>query len=132
MAYAAGIVVTLLLSFFAVGRFVDYIEQQVRAQFNMDPQTVVRTRGDFELGILECVIFYASFAMGSAGLAAAWLGFKTAAKWKSWGLIADAQKENPQDPHDVSLRYRVFLIGTAANIVVGLAGFAVSAALGIR
>src|SRR5712691_5245156 len=72
----------------------------------------------FWLGLCEAVIFMAAFA-GAGAIGAAWLGFKVASKWKSWELIKDVRVRAESV---VSFGHRSFLLGTAGNIVIGLAG----------
>jgi hypothetical protein len=76
------------------------------------------------LGMFEAIIFLAAFA-GAGVMGAAWLGFKVASKWKSWALLPEKE-----DRAELTKQYRSFLLGTAGNLVIGLAAFAIGTALG--
>ena len=95
------------------------------------------TYGGRELGCAERVIFFASFWFDNGwALAASWLAFKVASKWNSWTQLGDVPKvpqamaeEHGEELGDLRARvYRVghanrrFVLGTALNIVCGLAG----------
>jgi hypothetical protein len=73
------------------------------------------------LGYLECALFFGSLVWaGGVALIAAWLVFKTAAKWKTWDSVGEVSLT------EIQTRYRVFLIGTAANMAAALGGVAVA------
>jgi len=86
-------------------------------------------------GVFECFIFFAAF-LGASAMGAAWLAFKVASKWKSWSLIADIKDPNDEvankvkNGEEVGRQYRSFLVGTAGNLVIGLAAAAIAFALG--
>jgi len=119
---ALGIIVTGVLSYYAVPLVVKYVEDRVREQMRDRNETVgPRLAGGDVLGYLECALFFGSLIWaGGVALIAAWLIFKTAAKWKAWELSAKLTLT------EVLARYRGFLVGTAANIVAALAGVAVA------
>lgn len=119
---ALGAIVTGTLSHYAVPWVVDYIDVQVRKQLRDRNESVQpRLPGGDVLGYLECALFFGSLVWaGGVVLIAAWLVFKTAAKWKTW----ESTKEVPLT--ETQARYRGFVIGTAANIVAALAGVAVA------
>lgn len=118
-----GIIVTAILSYGFVPRLLDYVEARIRKQFD-DNTERGRPRwaaGDI-LGYFECALFFVSFLWpGGVTLAAAWLLFKTAAKWKMW-------ETNRNDATNVegAVMYRLFLIGTAANLFAALIGAAIA------
>ena len=123
---ALGVLVTGALSYYAVTPLVKFVrDQAIRDQAQGQPETAsltVRqpTYGGDILGRLECAIFFASFIWaGAIALAPAWLVFKTAAKWKTW----DTSNVNAAE---IPVMYRMFLIGTAANIVAALIGAAIA------
>jgi len=67
-------------------------------------------------------------------LAAAWLGFKVAAKWHSWtqaSKLLDAGQVTDQAAllARATMDYRFFVLGTAANLVAGLVGLGVGGLL---
>lgn len=85
----------------------------------------------YVLGICEAIIFMATFAFGIA-IGAAWLAFKVASKWQSWSILAkakDPEVEKLATVEEISRQYHNFLVGTAANIIVGLAAWAAGKAL---
>jgi len=119
---ALGIIVTGVLSYYAVPLVVKYVEDRVREQMRDRNETVgPRLVGGDVLGYLECALFFGSLVWaGGVALIAAWLVFKTAAKWKTWDSVGKVPLT------EIQMRYRVFVIGTAANIVAALAGVAVA------
>lgn len=118
---ALGAIVTGALSYYAVPLLVAYVRDRAREQAENEGVRVrPLTFGGDILGHLECAIFFGSFVWpGAIALAPAWLVFKTAAKWKTWETAGVNAAELP-------VMYRLFLIGTAANIVAALAGVAVA------
>ena len=92
---------------------------------------VERAPGGDALGHLERVIFFAAFwVSGGWALAAAWLLFKVVAKWHAWNQLSQLGGVSPLEDRAAlvaraALDYRLFVIGTAANLVAGLAGLAV-------
>jgi hypothetical protein len=66
------------------------------------------------------------------------LAFKLASKWKSWATTWEAILPKPEADQDeraavarahyarAGLDHRLFLVGTAGNIVAGVIGFAVA------
>ena len=118
-----GAIVTGVLSYFIVPWLADYVEDRIRKQFsdNAEPGRP-RWAGGEILGYLECALFFVSFVwMGGVTLAAAWLVFKTAAKWKMWET-----NRNTATNVEGAVMYRLFLIGTAANLVAALIGAAIA------
>jgi len=114
-----GAIVTGILSYRVVPWLVDRVEAEVLESLNDRRENVGPRlpRGDV-VGHLECAIFFLSFVLlQSALLAAGWLAFKTAAKWKTWASI-----EEGVPLAETQVRYRSFVIGTAANIVAALIG----------
>jgi len=92
---------------------------------------IERQPGSEALGHVERLIFFAAFwVSGGWALAASWLAFKVAAKWHSWSQAA--RLTSPEQIEDraallgrAAMDYRFFVLGTAANLVAGLAGLAV-------
>jgi hypothetical protein len=119
---ALGAIVTGALSYSVVPWLIDYVENQVRKQLSDRNESVgPRLPGGDVLGYLECALFFGSLLWaGGAVLIAAWLAYRTAAKWKVWESTKDVKYT------EVQTRYRLFLVGTAANIVAALAGVAVA------
>lgn len=117
-----GAVVTGVLSHYVVPLVVKYIEDQVQEQMRDSNDTVgAQLAGGNVLGYLECALFFGSLVWaGGVALIAAWLVFKTVAKWKTWDSVGKVPLT------EIQMRYRVFVIGTAANIVAALAGVAVA------
>jgi hypothetical protein len=86
------------------------------------------------LGILERLLFFATFWVGGYGfvLAGAWLAFKVASKWESWQHI-DKETLIPNDPlAETTFRHAWFThllmrfqIGSIANILCAVAGMLV-------
>ena len=113
-----GAIITGILSYRAVPWLVEFVDARVQESVSHTNETVgPRLPGGEILGNLECAIFFASFLWTSGlVLASAWLVFKTAAKWKTWQSVGDVPRAETQ------ARYRVFVIGTAANIVAALFG----------
>lgn len=99
-------------------------------QHKLLPESRRSIEGYF-LGIFEAIIFMAAFA-GAGVMGAAWLGFKVACKWKSWSLLPKSdEKTNQMTTFDETTKqYRSFLVGTAGNLVIGLAAAAIGFALG--
>jgi hypothetical protein len=87
--------------------------------------------GDAVLGHLERLIFFAAFwVAGGWALAAAWLVFKVVAKWHAWNALARLGDAAPLEDRAALLAraafdYRLFVLGTAVNLVAGIAGLAV-------
>src|SRR6267378_7067614 len=109
-----GLFITLALGA-CVPRIVGAVETNVRAK-HPDPDSLLREPGGELTGYLECAIFFGSFAMDGVGLLAAWLAFKTAAKWKTWDTTEKISSA------EIPVRCRIFVIGTGVNIVAALAG----------
>jgi len=86
--------------------------------------------GELIFGSLECLLFFASFWMGTTVLASAWLVFKTAAKWKTWDTVEKLKEKPIDNVEEIRVRYKSFLAGTAANLVAALVGAGVAAMLG--
>ena len=92
----------------------------------IDPQP-----GGEALGYLERLIFFAAFwVSGGWALAAAWLAFKVAAKWHLWNQASKLVDPSRVDDRAAllgraAIDYRFFVLGTAANLIAGLAGLAV-------
>jgi hypothetical protein len=116
-AFLAGLAATLLLCW-CVGPLVTYVENKIKAQY---PNETVpdRSKGDVLVGFLEGIIFFASFWKVGVALAATWLAFKTAAKWETRRSLKEDDRKSLAE---IAVRYRGFVIGTAANIICGLAG----------
>lgn len=121
---ALGVVLTGALSYYAVPLLVEYVDEQVRKQLGRDEKVGQRLVGGDFLGYLECALYFGALLWTTGGIAliAAWLVFKTAAKWKTM----DSAKEHGVSMTEVQMRYRGFVIGTAANLVAALAGVAVA------
>jgi len=119
---ALGAILTGVLSYRVVPWIVDYVEKKVQNELKGRNEFVQsRLPGGDVLGYLECALFFGSLVWADGvALIAAWLLFKTAAKWKAWELSANLTLT------EVLTRYRGFLVGTAANIVAALAGVAVA------
>ena len=127
----SGLAVTLVLGLF-VGDLVNFVEADVRKKFKGERQPPPLTPADWLFGILERLIFFGSFVMAEPVVVAAWLVFKTAAKWKTWKSADKIHAEEAEtmwtkkfDVPEMTMRYKAFLVGTAANIVAALAGVAV-------
>ena len=132
LSLISGLAVTLVLGLF-VGDLVNFVEAEVRKQFKGEREPLPLTPADGLFGILERLIFFGSFVMAEPVVVAAWLVFKTAAKWKTWESVdkirakeADTMQTIKHDVPEISMRYKAFLVGTAANIVAALAGAAVA------
>jgi hypothetical protein len=122
---ALGVFVTGALHYFFVPALVKFVRDKAIRDQARDQPDIARlsirqpTYGGDILGHFECAIFFASFIWpGAIALAPAWLVFKAAAKWKTW----DTSNVNAAE---ISVMYRMFLIGTAANIVAAFIGAAV-------
>ncbi|MDH3280932.1 MAG: hypothetical protein OEQ18_07360 [Gammaproteobacteria bacterium] len=86
--------------------------------------------GDW-LGFLERLLSFATFAVAEYVILGGWLAFKLAAKWEAWkniGQVAPSVESIPtliwyqaRSAHSSWLLSR-FLIGTLANILIGLVG----------
>ena len=116
-----GAVVTGILSYRVVPGLINYVEAGVRKSLedrNEDVQP--RPPGGDVVGHLECAIFFASFVFMGVLLAATWLAFKTAAKWKTWESTKNVSYT------EIQARYRSIVIGTAANIVAALIGASIA------
>jgi len=95
------------------------------------------TPGGDWLGHTERVIFFAAFVWHWA-LAASYLGFKLASKWKTWTTTWEAIKlpddATPEDRNQTAKahyartgrEHRLFTLGTACNLVAGAVGYAVA------
>jgi hypothetical protein len=96
---------------------------------------IERQPGGEALGCLERLLFFAAFWIGGGWLlAAAWLAFKAAAKWHTWSQAAKLLDAGQVTDHAALLAratmdYRFFVLGTAANLVAGLAGLGVGGLL---
>jgi hypothetical protein len=151
---AIGLGVTLLLGR-PVKTSLDEVEKKIKSNyppdgklpapegFNIDDwnrEVIQRTGGGDSLAFFERIIFFSSFASTWA-LAASYLAFKLASKWKSWTTTWQAVRaikpKSKDDPvmaaknaraHLARTGYdhRLFLLGTAGNLVAGLAGFAIA------
>jgi hypothetical protein len=120
---ALGVILTGVLSYLAVPLLVEHVYDEVKKQTAPNEPEKVRkpTYGGDIVGYLECMIFFVSFLwVNVIVLAPAWLVLKTAAKWKTWDTLKNI------NPEEVPVWYRVFLVGTAANVVAALAGVAVA------
>jgi hypothetical protein len=119
---ALGAIVAGALSYSVVPWLIEHVENQVRNQLRDRNEKVgSRLRGGDVLGYVECALFFGSLVWaGGAVLIAAWLAFRTAAKWKVWESTKDVSYT------EVQARYRAFVIGTGANLVAALAGAAVA------
>jgi hypothetical protein len=96
---------------------------------------IERQPGGEALGHLERLLFFAAFWIGGGWLlAAAWLAFKAAAKWHTWSQAAKLLEVGQVTDQAALLAratmdYRFFVLGTAANLVAGLAGLGVGGLL---
>lgn len=92
--------------------------------------------GGLYLGLMECLVFFASLAFSEFLVAGGWLSFKLAAKWSTWQHVIkmpDA-KLIPDDPKaELKLRNAIgslqlarFLNGTLYNALCGLVGWGVA------
>jgi len=118
VSVAAGFVVTVVIAFF-VTPLLNTVDRKFRCEGTQDLAPM--GPGARWLGFFEAVIFFSSFVVADlkgVALAGAWLVFKSAAKWKAWDSVLEKEHRS------ISARYRLFLLGTAANIVAGLAGAA--------
>ena len=139
-----GAVVAVVLGHYFAVWLLDLVAGQFRTRWGAEPPApagiapdvwkrnfIEQQPGGGVLGNLERLIFFAAFwVSGGWALAAAWLAFKVAAKWHLW-----SQASHLIDPSRVDDRaallgraamdYRFFVVGTAANLVAGLAGLAV-------
>lgn len=88
-------------------------------------------------GCLERLVFYAAFIADSWTFGAAWLVFKTAAKWNQWTQLrdfplkddgnAEYKVQRLQAVHFlVAVDHGRFILGTGYNIVAALIGVAAS------
>lgn len=91
------------------------------------------------LGRLEAILFFISFWLGAYVLAGGWLAFKVASKWETWQSIMKVPEHLPSiDELDFfaarnqwgSNLLQRWLIGTLANILVGMAAVGVAKGLG--
>lgn len=119
---ALGAIVAGVLSYRIVPWLIEYVEAQVLGELkDRNEKVQPRLPGGDVLGYVECALYFGALVWaGGVTLIAAWLVFKTAAKWKTW----ESTKDVPLT--EIQSRYRAFLIGTAANIVAALAGVAVA------
>ncbi len=82
------------------------------------------------LGFLERIVFALAFLMQGAFLVAGWLALKLGSKWQTWAGISSTPDsyEGMSDEEWFSARRKLaallsqrFLIGTLANVLLGLA-----------
>ena len=98
-------------------------------------ELVKGSEGGAILGWLERLMFFAAFLLAAHIAVAAWLAFKVASKWQAWATVISIpdKLEIWNDDLDYLIARRrwgshllmTFLIGTAYNILVGMAGAAV-------
>ena len=79
------------------------------------------------VGVLEQIAFFFAFLLGVHIFIGAWLVFKVAAKWESWGNIVRLKetRDGNLDSDSFEIRHRFgtwllnrFLIGTLLNILL--------------
>lgn len=98
-----------------------------------DWRSFVRPKGREEagkwLGVLERVLAFVSFYSGLHSVIGGWLALKVASKWQVWATVIKMpdKLENAKDLSYLRARQRWgswlhmrLLIGTAANVLVGL------------
>lgn len=97
-------------------------------------ELVRRTPGGEWQGRFEVVIYAGALLTQQWPLAASWLAFKLGSKWKSWTTTWEATSPRPQADQDeraaiarahyarAGLDHRLFVVGTAGNIVAGAIG----------
>lgn len=135
---AAGIATTLLLGFwmrpFWEWTHVHLVAKEKEAFERVTNKDLYNLRSSVKratsvLGTMERLLFLFSFAAdGAAPVGAGWLLFKVAAKWESWSNIikvpGDEKAEPPLPARNVwgTKVLSQFLVGTLANIMVGLIG----------
>jgi hypothetical protein len=105
-----------------------------------DKEVIQRTMGGSSQGYFERIIFFGSCA-SSWTIAASYLAFKLASKWKSWTTTWEAiEALTPKSRDDTAVAaknarahlaragydHRLFLVGTTANLVAGIIGFAIA------
>lgn len=94
--------------------------------------TVERETATGTLGAFERILFFGAFLLPGAAVAAAgWLAFEIAAKWQAWQQIVKVPESRLREStEEESLRFRHawgsrtlarFLIGTLANVIIGMA-----------
>lgn len=83
------------------------------------------------LGWCEALIYLAAFG-GHGTVAAAWLAFKVAVKWKSWEVWAKSGDSESVKKDYVAQKVRAFVLCTAAQLVCGFAGSGVAFAFGAQ
>ena len=83
------------------------------------------------LGVLERWLFFAVFWINEPTAIAVWLAFKVASKWDAWkNVIAIPEKMDGATEWEFltarrkwgSQMYATFLIGTLANVLIGMLG----------
>ena len=106
------------------------------AQWNAE--IVRRTPGGTWQGRLEVVIYASALLAQQWPLAASWLAFKLGSKWKSWTTTWEAIRPRSEADQDecvaiarahyarAGLDHRLFLVGTAGNVVAGVIGLVVA------
>jgi hypothetical protein len=133
-----------LLTVFFVGLCNGHLVKYVRKSMALLPPNeatkekwVALTEGDeggWVLGNLERLLFFGAFWMDAPTLTAAWLAFKVASKWNAWSNVISLPKTmSGIDELDFLIARRrwgsqlltTFLVGTLANIVIGLLGMVV-------
>jgi hypothetical protein len=102
----------------------------------LNPGDTNYVSGGLYLGMMECVIFFASLAFSEFLIAGGWLSFKLAAKWATWQHVIKMPETKliPDDPKaDLKLRNAIgslqlarFLNGTLYNALCGLVGWFVA------
>jgi len=137
-----GFLVTLGLGLGA-GRYIEWAQRSLASEL---PPTVSeehrRQWGDLvsgdeggeAIGWLERFMFFGAFLIDGALLViSSWLAFKVASKWKAWTDITTAPKQvEGISELDLAIGRRrwashvltTFLVGTAYNILAGMAGAA--------
>jgi hypothetical protein len=97
----------------------------------LDPDTNEYRTGGKWLGLLECLLFFASFWLREYLIAGGWLTFKLGAKWAAWQHVIKMPETMSQDDSKKDLRVRNaigsiqlarFLNGTLFNAFCGMVG----------
>jgi hypothetical protein len=102
-----------------------YCEYFLRKSVTADPKLSSHEigGGGKELGVLERVLFFASFWIAEFALAAGWLAFKVAGKWASWQHVVRLNEEDQAERVKLSSRLLGrFLNGTLYNALCAAAG----------
>jgi hypothetical protein len=144
LSIAVGLASTLVLAFFVR----PFVAAAMKRAELLAPKGVDHARwealteysgGARFLGFLECLVAFAAFWRHEPLIIAAWLTFKVAAKWEVWKNVVQVPQKlgDDLDPLDwltaknawgTRLLNR-FLIGTLANILVGLTGASIGHSL---